>query len=678
MLLMAGVLPAKATPVLAAGTVLLTGGPYTQDFNRLSNVAGSTTNTVSILGWELSESGDGARDNEAYAVDLGESTTGDTYSYGSADTPERGFGGLSENTLIPTLGASFTNATGAPITSVDIAYTGEQWRLGTADRADRLDFQISTSATSLTTGTWTDVDALDFATPSTGAPAGQRDGNDAANRTSIRSSIGGLSIPNGAAFWIRWASFDAAGTDDGLAVDDFSLTPHGDAAPTVSATDPADGAIEHAPGGSVSVTFDEPVTVAGEWFAIECATSGIHPATASGGPTSFVLDPANDFAAGEQCTVTVVAARVTDQDTEDPPDNSTADHMFSFTTKPAAPAEPPVANDDTTSTREDSPIGIRVTANDTDVDGDLLPATVRIVVPPAAGIATAAADGTVTYRPDRNFHGGDRFTYRVCDAADRCDRATVTVTIAPVPDRPAASDMAVTTDEDRPVVIDVTGSVVDPDGDLDGGSVVVLKAPAHGRAVIGASITYTPDRNFHGRDRFTYRVCDTTGRCDRATVTVTIAPVPDPPVAVSDVVIVVRAGQVSIDVLANDADVDGHADIDATSVTIVAGPSLGTAMVNATTGAIEYAASPGTDGTDRLTYRVCDLGGRCATAELDIRVDVPLTTPTTTPRPPGTLPATGSSHGIPTGAVAMAAIGAGALLLVASRRTNVPRHGPSN
>ena len=307
--LLAGLLPANATPVQAAGTSLLTGGGYTQDFNTLSNVAGSTTNMVAIPGWDLSESGDGARRDEQYAVDTGASTTGDTYSYGSVDSPERALGGLSEATLSPTVGASFTNATGLPITSLDIAYTGEQWHLGTADRADRLDFQISTSATGLTTGTWADVDALDFVTPSTSSPTGQRDGNVTANRTSVSSSIGGLSIPNGATFWIRWAAFDASGAYDGLAVDDFAITPHADAVPAVSATDPVDGATEVAPGGSVSISFDEPVSVTEGWFTIECATSRAHAATVSGGPTSFVLDPAIDFAAGEQCTVIVVAAR---------------------------------------------------------------------------------------------------------------------------------------------------------------------------------------------------------------------------------------------------------------------------------------------------------------------------------------------------------------------------------
>jgi hypothetical protein len=340
----------------------------------------------------------------------------------------------------------------------------------------------------------------------------------------------------------------------------------------------------------------------------------------------------------------------------------------------AAVADRPVANDDIASTDEDSPTDIHVTANDTDVDGDLVPVAVQIVVPPADGNATVAPDGTVRYRPNLNFHGRDRFEYRVCDAGGRCDRASVTVSVAAVGDRPVADDDTASTDEDEPIGIRVTANDTDVDGDLDRGSVVVVRKPAHGRAVVigGGAIRYRPDPNFHGQDRFDYRVCDARPACVTASVTVTIRPVNDVPDAVSDVVIVVRAGNVTIDVLANDSDVDGPTELEPTSVAIVAGPSLGTARVNATSGAIEYTASPGTDGTDRLTYVVCDLGGQCATAELEIRIDLPPTPP------PGTLPRTGSNFGGHAGAAALAAVGVGALLFTASRRTSLLRRRPSN
>ncbi|MEI9909021.1 MAG: T9SS type A sorting domain-containing protein [Bacteroidota bacterium] len=132
-------------------------------------------------------------------------------------------GFLRSGTLISTIGAAFTNNTGSAITALSISYTGEQWRLGTAARTDRLDFQYSVNATSLTTGTWIDADALDFITP-TVVTIGAKDGNAAANRTAISASLSGLSIANGATFYIRWNDFDATGVDDGLAVDEFTLS----------------------------------------------------------------------------------------------------------------------------------------------------------------------------------------------------------------------------------------------------------------------------------------------------------------------------------------------------------------------------------------------------------------------------------------------------------------------
>lgn len=202
------------------------GSAYTQDFNTLSSTAGSTTNTLAITGWFLTESGGGARDNEQYAVDTGASTTGDTFSYGAAADAERALGGLQSGTLIPTYGACFTNNTGSTLTSLDVAYTGEEWRLGTAARTDQISFEYSLNATDLVTGTWTNVAALNFVTPNT-ATTGAKVGNDPANRTALSSSIPGMSIANGATFWIRWIDANASGADDGLSVDDFSLTPQG-------------------------------------------------------------------------------------------------------------------------------------------------------------------------------------------------------------------------------------------------------------------------------------------------------------------------------------------------------------------------------------------------------------------------------------------------------------------
>jgi len=177
-------------PARAAGTISLGAldTAYTQNFDTLAN---SGTSSTVPTGWDFSESG--ANANTTYTAGTGSSNTGDTYSFGASGNTERALGGLLSSNLNPTFGASFTNNTGSTITSLDISYTGEQWRLGTSGRgADRIEFQYSTNATSLTTGTWISVTALIFNSPVTTGTVGALNGNDAANRTALSASISGL------------------------------------------------------------------------------------------------------------------------------------------------------------------------------------------------------------------------------------------------------------------------------------------------------------------------------------------------------------------------------------------------------------------------------------------------------------------------------------------------------
>ena len=197
------------------------GTTVSENFDTLATTG---TSSLTPTGWSLAEIGSGA--NATYTAGTGSATGGDTYSFGSVAVPaDRAFGGLQSGSVTPTIGAKFKNTTGGTINSLTTTYVGEQWRLGATGRVDRLDFQYSTDATSLTTGTWTNVDALDFTAPITTTPTGALDGNATANRATVASTISGLTIPNGATFYIRYASFDASGADDGLAVDNFTITP---------------------------------------------------------------------------------------------------------------------------------------------------------------------------------------------------------------------------------------------------------------------------------------------------------------------------------------------------------------------------------------------------------------------------------------------------------------------
>ena len=252
--MMAFVQPAEALGG-GSGSVSLTtlGSAYTQDFNTLANTG--TANNLTINGWYLNETGTSSANNGQYNTGTGSGTGGDIYSFGALASTERAFGTLFSGTLNSTIGAQFTNSTGSTVTSLDVSYIGEMWRAGVSNRgaADRLDFQLSTNATGLTTGTWVDYNSLDYNSSNINATAGALNGNAVGNQTAVSFSITGLSIPNGASFWIRWNESDIApGADDGLAVDDFSITPNTTAAlPNLTITD-----VSANEGNSGTTSFD--------------------------------------------------------------------------------------------------------------------------------------------------------------------------------------------------------------------------------------------------------------------------------------------------------------------------------------------------------------------------------------------------------------------------------------
>ena len=271
----------------------------------------------------------------------------------------------------------------------------------------------------------------------------------------------------------------------------------------------------------------------------------------------------------------------------------------------------PEAADDTATTDEDTPVTIDVLANDTDVEGD--PLTISgILTPPANGTAEITADGKIKYTPDENFNGTDTLVYTVTDGKDT-DTATVTITVNPVNDAPAAQDDAATTEEDTPISI----NVLQNDSDIDGDSLSIsdIGSPANGTAeLVNGEILYTPNPDFNGTDSFTYTVFD--GKdTDTATVTVTVTPVNDAPVANDDSITTPEDQPVSIDVLANDTDIDGDtleiAGIDTQ-------PANGTAEV--VNDKILYTPNPDFNGTDTIIYTVSDGKGGTDTATVTVTV----------------------------------------------------------
>ena len=192
-----------------------------QDFNSLLNtgIGNIWTDNSTLSGWYSNKT--------SYNAGTGSVNTGSVYSFGSAGSTERCLGSAaSSSTGTIYYGVKITNSMAETATSVSISFTGEQWRNGGNVTAQKLEFDYQKNASSITLGTWTDFDALDFTGPIATATAGALDGNLPANKTALSSTIT-ISILPGETIWLRWEDVDNSGNDHGFGVDDLSVTLNG-------------------------------------------------------------------------------------------------------------------------------------------------------------------------------------------------------------------------------------------------------------------------------------------------------------------------------------------------------------------------------------------------------------------------------------------------------------------
>ena len=279
--------------------------------------------------------------------------------------------------------------------------------------------------------------------------------------------------------------------------------------------------------------------------------------------------------------------------------------------------EGPAAKDDTLSVAEDERARAEVLANDEDPDGGDRIRVVWVGAPGHGQAQIVGAGAAVEYAPDPNYHGPDRFTYVVADAAGLADTATVEITVTPVNDAPEAADDQATTPEDEALEI----PVLDNDTDIDGDRLRVRSvSPAgHGAAEVaadGTGVSYAPEPNYHGPDRFTYVVADAAGLADTATVEVTVTPVNDAPEAADDEATTLEDEAIEIPVLDNDTDIDG----DRLRVQSVSPAGHGAAEVAADGANVSYVPDPNYHGPDRFTYVVADADGLADTASVEVTV----------------------------------------------------------
>ena len=188
-------------------------------------------------------------------------------------------------------------------------------------------------------------------------------------------------------------------------------------------------------------------------------------------------------------------------------------------------------------------------------------------------------------------------------------------------DAPVAQDASASGSEDTPI----SGTVVATDVDSPTLTYALAAQALHGTVVVNTngSYTYTPNPDFNGSDSFTFTANDGAAGFDTATVTLTVNPVNDAPVA--------QSGSASG---SEDTPINGTlvaTDVDNLTLTYTLGAQAanGIVVVN-TDGTYTYTPNLNFNGTDSFTFTASDgtIASNTATITLTVAAvnDAPVNT----------------------------------------------------
>lgn len=280
----------------------------------------------------------------------------------------------------------------------------------------------------------------------------------------------------------------------------------------------------------------------------------------------------------------------------------------------------PNAMSDTASTAFETPVTVKVLANDSDPDGDALQVT---AVNATNGSAAINADGSITYVPATGFSGLTSFSYSISDGRGGSDSANISIEVAPAPNRaPVANNDSASTAFETAVKIAVLANDYDPEGD----AITLVSVNANqGSAAINAdgTLTFKPASGFSGTTSLSYTIRDAQGATDSATVSISVAAAPEPtpeptvnkaPVATDDSVTLNSITSVTIPVLSNDHDPEGSA----LRITGFTQGSKGEVRLNAN-GTLTYTPGKPFKQDDSFSYIISD-GEKSATATVYIQL----------------------------------------------------------
>jgi len=262
----------------------------------------------------------------------------------------------------------------------------------------------------------------------------------------------------------------------------------------------------------------------------------------------------------------------------------------------AAVNDAPQANGVTLSGFEDTVKTGQLTGSD--VEGSAL-SFAKVSEPSHGSLTLNTETGAFSYTPSANYNGSDRFAFKVNDGIADSDVVWVVFAVSAVNDAPVANAAEVRTSEDLALAGTLSGA------DVEGNTLTfaIVSDPAHGTVKIDeakGTYLYTPDADYNGSDSFSFKVNDGALDADVSTVSVTVVPVNDAPLA-SSFQTLTQEDTPKTGTLRG-------SDVEQSVLTFAKGadPRHGTVSIDALTGFFTYTPDLNYAGDDSFTYRVND------------------------------------------------------------------------
>jgi gliding motility-associated-like protein len=254
-----------------------------------------------------------------------------------------------------------------------------------------------------------------------------------------------------------------------------------------------------------------------------------------------------------------------------------------------------------------------------DPNGDT---TSLLITGPINGTWTLdSTSGCWTYTPNPNWSGVDTVLIVACDPSGACDSVTIIINVTPVDDNIVAVNNAYSTSPNVSITFNALLNDYDPDGSVDSTwTVAIIDSTLHGIITINTNntFTYVPDSAYCGIDTYFYSICDTSGSCDTALVTISVVCPNSAPVALNNTETTPENKPITISVLANDSDPEN----DSIYVSSYGTPENGIVTFDSITQTFTYTPQQNWTGIDSFFYILCDVADNspCDTAWVIINV----------------------------------------------------------